>query len=144
MGTHPIFESDFDCLTEMIDEIEAEAHSFLHGNDEIASGQVSQLLRDLYHDAQIELFLDGMDDEQIYQQIELGLTTSILSRKEDFELFEPEDFDQSEDDESKENDQADNLNESEVDENEEQIEEDEDEFGEPDSKKSKFDMGSDL
>ena len=29
----------------MIDEIEAEAHSFLHGNDEIASGQVSQLLQ---------------------------------------------------------------------------------------------------
>merc|ERR1739838_389402 len=149
MGTHPIFESDFDCLTEMIDEIEAEAHSFLHGNDEIAAGQVSQLLRDLYHDAQIELFLDGMDDEQIYQQIELGLTTSILSRKDDFELFEPEDFDQSEDDESKADIQADNLNESEVDENEEQIEEeeneeDEDEFGEPDSKKSKFDMGSDL
>ena len=37
-----------------------------------------------------------MDDEQIYQQIGLGLTTSILSRKEDFELLEPEDFDQSE------------------------------------------------
>ena len=37
-----------------------------------------------------------MDDEQIYQQIELGLTTSILTRKDEFELFEPEDFDQSE------------------------------------------------
>ena len=36
----------FDILfSEMIDEIEAEAHSFLHGNDEIASGQVSQLLQ---------------------------------------------------------------------------------------------------
>ena len=104
-----IFENEIYCLytessvtllkfkfLEMIDEIEAEAHSFLHGNDEIASGQVSQLLRDLYRDAQIELFLDGMDDEQIYQQIGLGLTTSILSRKEDFELLEPEDFDQSE------------------------------------------------
>ena len=38
--------SGFDILfLEMIDEIEAEAHSFLHGNDEIASGQVSQLLQ---------------------------------------------------------------------------------------------------
>jgi len=64
-----------------------------------------------------------MGDEQIYQQIELGLTTSILSWKEDFELFEPEDFDQSKDDESKKNDQTDKLNESEADENEDQSEE---------------------
>ena len=51
-------------------------------------------------------------------------------------------------DESKENDQTDKINGSEADENDEQSEEeeneDEDEFGEPDSKKSKFDMGSDL
>ena len=53
------------------------------------------------------------------------------------------------DDESKENDQSDKINDSEAEGNEEQSEEeeneeDEDEFGEPDSKKSKFDMGSDL
>ena len=65
----------------MIDEIEAEAHTFLQGNESIATGQIQQILLDFYKEADLELFLDGFDDEQVYQQIELGLTHEVLQTK---------------------------------------------------------------
>merc|ERR1712106_1191098 len=122
MGTHPIFESDFDCLTEKmpIDTIEAEIETFLHGNAGLASGQIEQLLCGLYG----ELYVEGMDDEQIYQQIDLGLTGRVLEEKVD--LFERDDFSDEEDDDR-----------------EEEEKEEEEEIDQPNAKRAKFDLGED-
>ena len=69
----------------MIDKIEAEIETFLKGNEKLASGHIEQLLKS-FHD---ELYVDGMDDEQIYQQIDVGLTGVVLEEKVD--LFERDD-----------------------------------------------------
>ena len=71
----------------MIDEIEAEAHTFLQGNESIATGQIQQILLDFYKEADLELFLDGFDDEQVYQQIELGLTHEVLQTKAGLKIY---------------------------------------------------------
>ena len=79
----------------MIDEIESEAVSFLKGDSEKAPGLIDRLMNELYEN----LLTEGFDDEQVYQQIEHGLTLSILDERDDFELFEPQDFGDSEEEE---------------------------------------------
>merc|ERR1711935_1106006 len=86
----------------------------------LASGQIEQLLCGLYG----ELYVEGMDDEQIYQQIDLGLTGRVLEEKVD--LFERDDFSEEEEDES------------EIEEDEE-----EEEIDQPNAKRAKFDLGED-
>merc|ERR1712106_589303 len=140
MGTHPIFESDFDCLTEKmpIDTIEAEIETFLHGNAGLASGQIEQLLCGLYG----ELYVEGMDDEQIYQQIDLGLTGRVLEEKVD--LFERDDFSDEEDDDREEEEKKAEEDEEKEDESEvEEEDEEEEEIDQPNAKRAKFDLGQD-
>ena len=126
----------------MIDEIEAAAHTFLQGNESIATGQIQKILLDFYKETDLELFLDGFDDEQVYQQIEHGLTHEVLQTKDDLELFEPEDFDESEGEQNSEAGIG-TDNENEVEE-EKEVENSEDEIEQPDAKKAKFEEGSDF
>ena len=77
-----------------IDEIESGAASFLTGNDSLAA-LVDKMLLDVYTDGDDEsnLFLEGCDDEQIYQQLEVLHNNKILeeAENEEFEIFEPSD-----------------------------------------------------
>ena len=77
-----------------IDEIESGAASFLTGNDSLAA-LVDKMLLDIYTDENEEsnLFLEGCDDEQIYQQLEVLHNNKILeeAETEEFEIFEPSD-----------------------------------------------------
>ena len=77
-----------------IDEIESGAASFLTGNDSLAA-LVDKMLLDVYtaEDEETNLFLEGCDDEQIYQQLEVLHNNKILeeAENEEFEIFEPSD-----------------------------------------------------
>ena len=88
-----------------IDEIESGAASFLTGNDSLAA-LVDKMLLDVYTDEDDEsnLFLEGCDDEQIYQQLEVLHNNKILeeAENEEFEIFEPSDNE----DEAEENEDA--------------------------------------
>ena len=86
-----------------IDEIESGAASFLTGNDSLAA-LVDKMLLDVYtaEDEESSLFLEGCDDEQIFQQIEVLHNNKILeeAENEEFEVFEPSD---NEDEDGEEN-----------------------------------------
>jgi len=121
-----------------IDTIEAEIETFLHGNAGLASGQIEQLLCGLYG----ELYVEGMDDEQIYQQIDLGLTGRVLEERVD--LFERDDFSDEEDDDREEEDKEAEEDEEKEDESEiEEEDEEEEEIDQPNAKRAKFDLGED-
>ena len=105
-----------------IDEIESGAASFLVGNDSLAA-LVDKMLLDVYteEDEDANLFLEGCDDEQIYQQLEVLHNSKILedAENEDFELFEPSDNEDGEDEtEGEENDAEDDEDVSEKDDRE--------------------------
>merc|ERR1711935_1059012 len=102
----------------------------------LASGQIEQLLCGLYG----ELYVEGMDDEQIYQQIDLGLTGRVLEEKVD--LFERDDFSDEEDDDREEEEKEAEEDEEKEDESEIE-EEDEEEIDQPNAKRAKFDLGED-
>ena len=84
-----------------IDEIESGAASFLTGNDSLAT-LVDKMLLDIYTEDEEEtnLFLEGCDDEQIYQQLEVLHNNKILedAENEELEIFEPSDNEEAEDD----------------------------------------------
>ena len=78
----------------LIDEIEAEADSYLIGNDSIQT-KIEKLLENF---AQHEdLMIKDVDDEQIFQQIDFLYTQKLLG--ESFEVYEPSDSEDEEVDE---------------------------------------------
>lgn len=89
-----------------IDEIESSAASFLTGNDSLAA-LVDKMLLDVFteEDEESNLFLEGCDDEQIYQQLEVLHNNKILeeAENEDFEIFEPSDNEDEAEDNGEEN-----------------------------------------
>jgi len=91
-----------------IDEIESGAASFLTGNDALAA-LVDKMLLDIYTEDEEEtnLFLEGCDDEQIYQQLEVLHNNKILEENEELEIFEPSDNEEAEDDEEEDIDAED-------------------------------------
>ena len=114
-----------------IESIESGAASFLIGNDSLAA-VVDKLLLDVYTDdvgdddeESDDLYIEGCDDEQIYQQLEVLHNNQILEDAEGYteDIFEPSD-NEDEDEKSEDGLPADDDREEEVN------EVDEDDFAE--------------
>merc|ERR1712131_367181 len=77
MGTHPIFESDFDCLTENVPSIEDVLAAEPPGPGEDDGGQLAEYRRQLdYYKAELEKVINGKSDS-----IEVKIEIDDLKRK---------------------------------------------------------------